>query len=295
LCVPGVAAAQARAIPAFDLEQLTLNPGAREGIVAGTADLLGEREVRAALALHYEHDPLLYSQDGAVAGAVVRNRLTAHLLAGYGIKRWLEVGLQLPVVIYQEGAALDAVQTPAHAALGTAWLHGRFGLFSQAERGPPIDLALQLMLGVPLGGGAALASDNMVSAVLDAQVGRNFGPVRAGAELGVLVRRAQALSPDSAVVSDQVGTALTLAAQVSTTRPGLRGELTLVGRVPFTQEPASVELLLGGRYPLGPIELFAELGPGFGRTPGTPAFRALIGVGRTLSIGSGTAAPEVKP
>ena len=75
---------------------------------------------------------------------------------------------------------------------------------------------------------------------------------------------------------------MTLAANLTTTNEGLRGELTLLGRVPFTTTPSSMEIMLGGRYQLGPVELYAMGGPGIGATPGTPAFRVLLGAGLSL-------------
>ncbi|MBM4781429.1 MAG: hypothetical protein GQE15_27425 [Archangiaceae bacterium] len=45
--------------PAFELERLRLNPGARAGLVVDSADLLEPLELRVGLTGHYEHDPLI--------------------------------------------------------------------------------------------------------------------------------------------------------------------------------------------------------------------------------------------
>jgi outer membrane protein OmpA-like peptidoglycan-associated protein len=62
-------------------------------------------------------------------------------------------------------------------------------------------------------------------------------------------------------------------------------EATLRGEVPFTRAAASAELLLGARVPfLSQFEVSALGGPGFGHTPGTPAWRALLGLAWTPSF-----------
>ncbi len=268
-------------VPPFELERLTLNPAGRSGLVVGGADLLEQRTLRVSLTGHYEHDPLVFLGEGNQRlGAVVGGRATAHLAAAFGLTRWLEAGLSLPVVLWQGGASgLDTVGVapPASTVLGTPWLQARAGLLSQ-EQGAPVDLALTAMLGLPVGSGAGLTRDEGVSFVPRLGAGRRLnGFVRAAAELGAWLRPTQPLSPGNAAAADQVGSELDLGLGATTLGEGLRGEASLRLLFPLTRQPVSAELLLGARYPLGGVELYALAGPGFGRTPGTPAFRVLLG------------------
>lgn len=273
------AAAQTpREVPGFELEHLTFNPAQRASLLVGTGDLLPERQFRAALIAHYQHNPLVLLQDGAQPRALIRSRVTAHLIAAFGITRWLEVGLQLPVVVFQNGEDIPELTRPATAAIGTPWLQARVGLLSE-DKQQPLDVGVQLGLSVPLGNSAAFTRDPSVGVSIRVGAGKKLGLIRAGAEVGALIRQGAILSPANPTVRDEVGSLLQLAATATTTNEGLRGELTVLGWVPFTRTGGSAELLLGARYPVGPIELFALGGPGFGRTPGTPSFRVMLGAG----------------
>jgi OOP family OmpA-OmpF porin len=278
--VSSSAAAQSppRQVPGFELEHLTFNPAQQAGLLLGTGDLLPEKQLRASVVLHYQHNPLILTEEGGQVGSIIRSRITAHIAAAYGITRWLEVGLQVPVVVWQNGDRLAQVTSPAGAGLGTPWIQGRFALLSQ-ERDQHLDLGIQLGLGLPIGSTSALARDGSVGFSPRVGAGHSFGFLRAGLEIGALIRQGAVLSPDTATVLDEVGSVFQFGANLTTTRKGLRGELNLLGWVPFTRAPGSMELLAGARYPIGPVELFAIAGPGFGHSPGTPAFRAMLGVG----------------
>ncbi|MCA3016405.1 MAG: hypothetical protein INH41_28815 [Myxococcaceae bacterium] len=282
----GLAAAQPAPVPGFELERFTFNPGARETMTLGTSDLLDARRLRLTLAGHYARDPLVFTVDGQRAGAVVGDRFTAHLVGAYGVFDWLEVGLQLPVVVAQRGDDLGAlgISAVSAAGLGAPLLQGRVAFLRQ-HRGAPLDLGLTLGLTLPLGTAAALTRDPGLGLAFLPRLGggASFGAVRIGGELGATVRGPAVLSPTSAAISDEVGSLLTYGLVVSTTRRlhVIRGELALRGLVPLTRTGASAELLAGVRASFldgDQLEVFALGGPGFGRTPGTPAVRVVVGV-----------------
>ncbi|MEW5740631.1 MAG: hypothetical protein AB1938_17010 [Myxococcota bacterium] len=276
------ASAQTQPIPGFELERFTPNPGARETLTLSTGDVLPARALRVSLFGHYEHSPLRFTTDGQTTGAAVGYRVTAHLLAAYALTDWAEVGLSLPVVVAQGGDDLSAYGLSAvpSFALGTPWLSGRFGVLRQ-RAGSPLDLAAQVALGLPLGSSEALTKDPGPGLAGRVQVGagRTFGSlVRVGAEVGVLLRGWEDLTPQSAAVNDEVGSGLLAGLAVSTVGHALRGEVSFRGLIPFTTSPASAELLVALRYTfLDAFEVSAMGGPGLGRAPGTPSFRALLG------------------
>jgi len=283
--VAATAVAQApRSLPTFELEHLTFNPAQQAGLLLNTGDMMREHQFRASVILHYQHNPLVLLQDDNRVGAIVRNRLTAHVLAGFGITRWLDIGLQVPIVVYQKGDTISGIVTPSSAALGTPWVQARVGFLSQAQD-QGIDLALQLGLGLPLGSTAAYTRDNGFAFAPRLGLGRSFGLIRAGVEAGAILRKRSVLSPDSTVIGDEVGPLLQFGANFTTTNQGVRGEFDVIGWVPLTRTSSSLELLAGIRAPIGPIELFVMGGPGFGTMPGTPAFRVFGGL--SLAVPNG--------
>jgi MYXO-CTERM domain-containing protein len=291
--VGAAASAQTAAIPGFELERLELNPGATASLVTSTGDLLPAKAWRVSLVGHYENSPLVaYSGTGSRLGAVVADRVTAHLAGAWAPLKWLELGLQVPVVVYQRGDDLSGLFVPklTSTALGTPFLSARVAGLQQAW-GDPVDLSFQVGLGLPLGSSGAFTRDPTVSVVPRVGVGRAFGWLRLGADVGALLRGGEVLS-QTATIKDQVGSQLTLGGSVTTVGQGLRGELTGRLYVPFTKTQAAGEVLLGARYPLGRwLEVFAMGGPGFGRTPGTPAYRLFAGLAVQPPVGGEPVAP----
>lgn len=265
----------------FELERLALNPGARETWLAQTGDGLEPMHLRVSLLGHYEHRPLVYTVDGREAGASVASRWTAHLVAAYGLHQYLEVGLQLPVVLSQSGDDLSAygLGPVTRTALGAPWLSARSTVLRQSEKAP-IDLAISLHLALPFGSATALTKDPGIGLAFAPKVGlgRSFGAVRLGAEVGVLIRGAQVLSPASPAVSDEVGSQFSGALALSTSGLAVHGELVARVTAPFTSTGASLEVLGAIHYAFaGQFEIALLGGPGFGKTPGTPALRLLLG------------------
>ncbi len=285
------AAAQPLPIPTFELERFTVNAGSRETLITNTADQLTARHLRVGLVGHYAHAPLLFTIDDQAAGAVVRSRLTAHLAVAYGIVDLVEVGLQVPIVAFQTGDDLTAsgISPVAAAGLGAPVISGRVALLRQASD-RPLDLGLWVALSLPLGSAEALGKDPGLGLAFAPQLAlaRSFGPVRVGGNLGGVVRETRVLSPTSTDIADEIGPQLTFGAVVSTTRElgVVRGELGVRGQVPLSRSLASVEVLAGARMSLvdDALELSLLGGPGLGRTPGTPAFRAMLGVTWTPSF-----------
>ncbi|WNG43632.1 OmpA family protein [Archangium minus] len=273
------ALAQPSGLPGFELERLELNPNGRGSLLIGTGELLPKGGFRLSLAGQYENDPLVMYRDGNRLGSVVSDRVTAHLLAAWAPMHWLELGVQLPVVAWQRGDDLSAqgVTAPGRTGLSTPSAHVRLGLLAQ-RREAPVDLALELGVGLPVGSVDTLSRDSIVRLAPKVMLGRSFGALRAGVEAGALVRPAVVLG-DEGEVQDELGNEVRLGAVLATTGDGLRGELNVRGTVPLTRESSSLEVLAGLRLPLGEsVEAYALGGPGFGDAPGTPTFRLLLGV-----------------
>ncbi|SEK93153.1 Outer membrane protein OmpA [Stigmatella aurantiaca] len=282
------ALAQPAGLPEIELERLSLNPSGAGSLILGTGELLRDGGYRFSLTGHYENDPLVLFEGDERVGPVVQHRVTGHLAGAYGLSDMLEVQLQVPVLLMQRGEDLTArgVGRPEEGlALGTPLVGLRLGVLSQ-HHGDPLDLAVGVNVGLPLGNADSLAREPSLRATPSVMVGRRFGFLRAALDAGALLRP-RTLFSDDADVRDEVGDAVRLGAVLATTDEGLRGEVDVIGMIPFRREGANIEALAGVRLPLGGhFEAYALGGVGFGESPGTPTFRGLVG----LAVGSGAPA-----
>ncbi|MDY7227857.1 OmpA family protein [Hyalangium rubrum] len=284
LLLTSAALAQPAGLPAFELERLQLNPGARDSLVLSTGDLLQRGQYRLGLTAHYEREPLVLLEHGEQSATIISDRVTAHLSGAYAVTDWLELGAQVPVVA-QWGPDISALglSAPRTLALGTPWLQGRAGLLSE-RGGGPLDLGVHLGAALPLGSSAALTRDQGFVFSPRLGLGKQLGDTwRVGADVGALVRtKTYALSGNTRSPQDELGVEVHGGLNLSAALFGLKEELVVRGALPVARSPSSLEVLLGLRAPLGAgAEVYAMGGPGFGETPGTPRFRVLAGVSFT--------------
>lgn len=269
------ASAQTAKVPGFELERLELDPFAIGSLVLGTGELPPPQTFRLSLAGQYELKPLVAMLGDRQLGAVVRDRIGLHLTAAYALHERIALGLHLPIVAYQSSDDLSSVgiQSPSSGGFGNPVLMGRLGLLRDGLEAP-FDLALQLGLGIPIGSQDALASAGAFSFIPKLMAGKRvrslfLASVEIGAQVTSTVKFRQ----------QDLGSQLAVGASLSTLGERLRGELTYRSGVSFSGLPYAAELLGGGRFALTPgLELFALAGPGFSRAPGSPTFRALIGL-----------------
>lgn len=267
----------AAAAQTFDLERVQLNAGAAQTWLAQTGDGLPAGQLRVALAAHYEHRPLVLTTDGQTAGAYVSSRVTAHLLAAYAFFDWLELSAQLPVVAFQTGDDLSryGLSRPQQTAMGAPWLGLRSTILRQRAQ-QHLDLGISLNVSFPAGTAAALTRDAGAGLAFAPKLGagRAFGPVRVGLEAGVLLRNAGTVAGDT---ENAVGSQFNGALVVSTYELPVHAELAARVVAPFTTAKASVELTGAVGYTFAKqFELTLLGGPGFGKTPGVPAFRVML-------------------
>ena len=268
----------------FELEQLTLNPGARSNLLLSTGDLLPERSFRVSLVAHYQSQPLaVYSNDDDRLGYLVDARTTGHLTMAISVARWLEIGGQVPYVFSQTGddEAKTTIAAVGKEALGTPSFQVRFGFMSEYY-GDALDLALHLGTTLPLGSAKALTRDVDYGFNPRIGLGKNIGQYfRVGGEVGALLRHKQTL----AAIDSEVGNQLTVGAALSTTNEGLRFEVGGRGLFPLVEAPVSGEAFAGLRWatPGQHFEVFAMGAKGFGKSPGAPNWRALGGIALATS------------
>ncbi|OJH40292.1 OmpA family protein [Cystobacter ferrugineus] len=262
-------------LPVFELERLEINPG-RGSLLSGNGELMPPGSLSVGLVGQYQHLPFVL-RNGGRRLELVRNRGSAVVAGSYGVLPWLELGLQIPVVLWQQGEDPGEVNyTPlASSGLDTPVLQARLGLMSQRYE-QPVDLSVDLAAGLPFGNKQALAADAGMRFRARATVGMRMGWLHPALEAGVLLRPR---SPLAAASSSAQGLEVGLGALLATTGTGPRGELALRGAFATDTRQPSVELLGGVRLPLSSaLDLSVLGGPGVGAAPGTPIARVLLGV-----------------
>ncbi|CAM3857974.1 flagellar motor protein MotB [Corallococcus sp. ZKHCc1 1396] len=267
-------------LPMFDLQRLRLDPGSLGSLVVGTGRTLAPGLLRVGLNYHYEQLPMHFQtrwEPGDGTG-LVENKMTAHLTVGYGVLSWLDVGAELPFILMQGGKPTLEYLPPRSGGLATPWLSARAALLRQTT-GAPINMAVALTAGLPVGSRAAQAHEDYAwhPRLQLGYVGEGF---QVGGEAGVFLRKRHDLRPVSYVEGDVVGNELRLGATV-TSRGGdvTRGEVSVVAGVPLQGGRVGAELLIAiRRHALQGLDLYVMGGPGVGAGFDTPTIRFVAGL-----------------
>jgi outer membrane protein OmpA-like peptidoglycan-associated protein len=296
LAFSSVAHAQLSSVEA---ERLQLNPNGMGSAFFGTGALLPQSRFRIIGAVGYQRDPLVVQLRSQRIGRVLRYRTTVHLGGAYAFTDWLELGALVPVVVQQRGDDLrsEDIAMPASSALGTPEVVARFGLLRQ-DGGAPLDVALELGAGLPIGAKDAFTKDSGWRWSPKLTGGMAVGGiVRLGAELGALLRKKVLLNPGGLLNDDEIGNELRAGVSLATLNEGPRGELGFRASKSLTESPDGLELLGGVRHAFAPwVEGYVLGAVGFGSQPTLPLFRLVAGValGETSKV-QPEKAPEPPP
>jgi outer membrane protein OmpA-like peptidoglycan-associated protein len=265
-------------VTAFDAERLLVNPGARGSLILWTGDGLPKGSIRGAMVGQAQRDPFVAYLDEMRVGAILRWRWSLHLSLAYAPTERLELSIVMPIVVHQWGDEIEGVAPVSTSGRGTPHIAMRF-LAAGERLGEPLDLSIDLAVGPPFSSERALTGDDGWQLLPRLGLGKNLSDyVRGGAELGVWLRPKATLSGPAG--RDQMGSLFLLGGMFSTVTEPLRVELGARGFIAVTKQPSTAELWGGLRVELARLfELFAVVGTGFGRAPGTPALRVLAGVG----------------
>ncbi|MCE9575974.1 MAG: tandem-95 repeat protein, partial [Deltaproteobacteria bacterium] len=280
----------------FAVERFQLSSD-RGGIlgVEGAAVTNGSWDL--GLWLGTSNDPLVvYMDDGTShtrTGSLIATRVGGELAGAFAPTAWLSIGVQVPLIVYQDRDATNPGVTgmlPAlgHVGLGDLRIEPRFAVMHQADRG--LDLALGVAVTLPTGQHDDYRGDEGATLAPALLLGRKFGAVRIAGELGYFARKQTSVG--GLTINDElfarlgaqlaVGDALAFDATLSTATAVAspfgefaRNHVELIG---------GPELAFGGRW-----VAFAAAGAGLKDGYGTPDWRALAGV----RIGKST--PAVDP
>jgi outer membrane protein OmpA-like peptidoglycan-associated protein len=268
----GVSLAASAQVPRADVEQLWLDPAARGSLFVGSGETLPARGVRIGVALSFGEAPLRSVAEGT-GTALIAERLGLQVFGAVGVLDWLQLGAVVPVVAAQQGAASLAL---APAGLGNPWLHAKARLLGGA--GARTSAAVDVGVGVPVGTAVAQGNGGLAFAPR-VQAGHRFEAFLLSGELGLLMRSPVDYGGLGGGQGTVLGSQLFGAVAVSgLPAEGPRGEVSVRAFAPLGGGRAGVEGQVGVRWPVGPVEVFASAGPGFGGEPGTPRVRAYAGV-----------------
>ena len=166
LCLVGCLPMLAHADGAFDAQRLHITPGRATGFIGvRSARTAGRRAYNASLWLETLADPLVLTDtNGKTFASVVDDRLDLHFLFAYGFTDWLEVGLDVPIILAQTGDEVGGANFPgddAKAGLGPIRIVPRAELVSQRADGTGFGLGLFVDLSLPTGKQADFRSDGL--------------------------------------------------------------------------------------------------------------------------------------
>jgi outer membrane protein OmpA-like peptidoglycan-associated protein len=154
----------------FDVQSFRPLGAPQDLVTVGQSRPLQAQSISGGLFLNFALDPLVLVAAGthSKAVSVVGNRLQLDAMASVGIRDWLEVGLDMPLVLAQGSDNLEAIGTEGFVqsfAPGDLRLTAKMalpGLLRPAE-GSGIGASLTFGLGLPTGVQDAFTSDGAVT------------------------------------------------------------------------------------------------------------------------------------
>ncbi len=280
IAIPQTVAAQG-----FDLQQFNPMPNPTENFLGtSSADVAPHMGWSSFLLFNYANDPLIRRQaDGDPVESLVEHQGTANLLLSIGLMDRLELGLDVPLIVLQQGGAIAGSglsPEDGSVGIGDIRLVPKVQLFSTREGYGDDGFALALLLDthLPTGNGEVLqGGDFRIGPRLAADA--MISGTRVGLNVGYLYRAEQQL--EDLEVRDTLSWGLGVEVPVID-KLSLTGEV--FGRLTpmaaeFRRNESPTELLLGGKFKHDGLHIIAGGGAGLVNGYGTPDFRAFLGLG----------------
>ncbi|MBN2575411.1 MAG: OmpA family protein [Deltaproteobacteria bacterium] len=212
-------------------------------------------------------------------GKLVDNRFAAHLTTALGLWNRAEVGLRVPVVLYQSGslAGLGSADSLSQTVLGDLGLGAKVRLLGPDGWGAGLRLVGSLAASLPTGSDTAFAGSGAVAVRPGLVAGLDLGPLAAALNLGYVVRGKSQVA--GLTVDDEIDVGLAAAFAVAPDalwglaevwgRKGVQGDTNL--------SATPIELDAGLRFVIwGPWLGQAGLGAGLSQGYGAPKLRGVL-------------------
>jgi len=273
----------------FDVQQLRLVPNQQDNYFGQhSARILPAGGFEAGLVLDYANDPLvIVDSSGKRVASLVGDQLSGDVLFALGLFDRLELGLDVPLVLLQEGDALPSATaaTGANAAFGLGDVHtmAKLSLWQSDTKQSPGGTAMALVVDaqLPTGNQDDFQGEGLriePRLVLDGVIPRSL---RLSGQVGYLVRAKNELLGTQVDDTLAVGLGVDLplnAAQTWHVIGETEAKITVLAKH-ITWSEIPLEAVFGGRY-YSASGVMLELGGGVGINHGygTPDYRLLAGV-----------------
>ncbi len=273
----------ARAEDQVDLQAFKPSAFGNGFFVTDSGDTLDKGSIDAGLWLHYQHDPLVYRDStGAISRTVVGNQMTAELTGSYAFFDWLNLGVAVPTVVYQDGDGDVGQAKPGFFGVGDIRIVPKVRAYKMENN----LLAVSVLPEVTLSTGRFFdkyMGDPLPTFVPTVAVSTSTRWVDASLNASYLFRFNTTL--DQYSIRDEIGARLAASVHVFPT-------LSIVGEAygatqafrPF-EDPGQLRAeLMGGVRALLPANLTATVGVGGNPAKGigTPDFRVFANVAWAL-------------
>ena len=128
--------ATASAQSAVDAQAFDVSPFQQDLFVTGKGYSREAGQWNVGLFLDYQRNPLVVKSvsSGDVVRTIIGNQLTGNALFAIAPLDWLDVGVAVPVVLYQDGDGAPGGGSPAIAGIGDIRIVPRFQLYSTDDR-----------------------------------------------------------------------------------------------------------------------------------------------------------------
>ena len=279
-------AAQAPTDRSLDVQLFQPAIGPRNFLTVDAPEIPTHKSLGIGLLLHYQSRPYVIYTKGSSPSetSVVSDQMVADLGVAVGLFDRLQLGLDLPFTMVLKGDQVDEFGTPTGGKLDTYGL-GDLRLEAKvllATLGDDDQVSLGAIGGLtlPTGKDSAYLGDKTVTGRIKLLGGWQSGPVRIGANLGVILRET------SRSFKTELGHQLIYGGALSYEFvKRIEGIVEVSGRsglIDFTKFYSDVnplEVDLAARFGItGMWALMAGGGTGLGKGIGAPRFRAFLGV-----------------
>jgi outer membrane protein OmpA-like peptidoglycan-associated protein len=292
--VGGAAFAQSltKPLPQYNLERFPLNVSGNGDLAMQAGTLNPEGSLRFSMFGEIADDAQLNrSVDGFASYAVTRKLLW--LQGTYAANKWVQFSLQVPFVLFQNGASAlpgNGFASYESSGIATPYVGGRVGILRQSDT-MPLNLALDVRVGLPLGDSRNFGSDLRAPILPTLSASHDFGQWRLSGQVGATFRSqstAVLLSGnDQDTFDHEMGVGIGVSGAPVKDLP-LRLEASGNLGMALKNSAATVQTFAGARYALSQgTEVFLGGGPAFGSLIGTPKFLVMGGVSLTGGLLSG--------
>ncbi len=129
-----LAPAAAGAQDAIPVQSFEPSPFKQDLFTAGKGYTLGQWNWDVGVMFDYQNDPLVLRNATSVLKHIVEHQFTAHVFGAVGFTNWLDLGIVLPVILFQGGEASGDMVAPSAVGVGDLRIVPRFRLYRTANQ-----------------------------------------------------------------------------------------------------------------------------------------------------------------